>query len=108
MGTELENTIQKVDSKEARINQLTSGLTDTEIKVREIQRVLDEASGKELSLLSDIEQKRKEICEIQEEKASVVIHLESQQNILQRLTDEKDAAEKELRMSKSETQSLEE
>jgi len=106
--TELENTIQKVDSKEARINQLTSGLTDTEIKVREMQRVLDEASGKELSLLSDIEQKRKEICEIQEEKASVVIHLESQQNILQRLTDEKDAAEKELRMSKSETQSLEE
>merc|ERR1712129_524202 len=67
--TELENTIQKVDSKEARINQLTSGLTDTEIKVREMQRVLDEASGKELSLLSDIEQKRKEICEIQEEKA---------------------------------------
>ena len=105
---EIEEAIQKLDSKEARIGQLTSGLTDTEVKVKEMQRVLDDASGKELSLLSDIEQKRKEICEIQEEKASVVVHLESQQSILQRLTNEKNGAEKELRMSKTEMLSLEE
>lgn len=105
---EIEEAIQKLDSKESRIGQLTSGLTDTEVKVKEMQRVLDDASGKELSLLSDIEQKRKEICDIQEEKASVVVHLESQQSILQRLTNEKDAAEKELRLSKTEMLSLEE
>merc|ERR1712004_319492 len=78
------------------------------VKVKEMQKVLDEASGKELSLLSDIEQKRKEICEIQEEKASVVIHLESQQTIVSRLTDQKDAAEKDLRLSRGEVQALEE
>jgi len=105
---DLEESLQKIESKETRIGQLTSGLTDTEVKVKEMQRVLDEASGKELSLLSDIEQKRKEICEIQEEKASVVIHLESQQSILQRLTDQKDSAEKDLRLSRGEVQALEE
>jgi len=105
---ELEEIINKVDSKESRINQLTAGLNDTEVKVKEMQKVLDEASGKELSLLSDIEQKRKEICEIQEEKASVVVHLESQQTILERLTNQKDVAEKNLRMSKLEIESLEE
>ena len=104
----LEESQQNLECMESRISQLTSGLTDTEVKVKEMQRVLDEASGKELSLLSDIEQKRREICEIQEEKASVVIHLESQQSILQRLTDQKDAAEKELRLSRGEVQSLEE
>ena len=106
--TEIEQAHQKLDSKESRIGQLTSGLTDTEVKVKEMQRDLDDASGKELSLLSDIERKRKEICEIQEEKASVVVHLESQQSILQRLTDEKNEAEKELQISKTGMLSLEE
>merc|ERR1719234_2542188 len=48
---DLEESLHKIESKETRIGQLTSGLTDTEVKVKEMQRVLDEASGKELSLL---------------------------------------------------------
>ena len=57
---------------------------------------------------SQVEEKNKTIFAIEEEKANIVISFESQQTILDRLTAEKDAAETELRKSKTESEGLEE
>ena len=115
----LENEIQdkniicsdltsKVESKDTRIKQLEEGLSETETKVNEMQKAIEDALGKELNLLSDIEEKNKTIFAIEEEKSNIVISFESQQTILERLTTEKDFAEKESRKNKGELQALEE
>jgi len=115
----LENEIQdkniicsdltsKVESKDTRIKQLEEGLSETETKVNEMQKAIEDALGKELNLLSDIEEKNKTIFAIEEEKSNIVISFESQQTILERLTTEKDFAEKESRKNKGELQTLEE
>jgi early endosome antigen 1 len=115
----LENDVQErttrcsdlssdAESKDGRINQLEEGLSETETKVKEMQQAIEDALGKELNLLSDIEEKNKTIFAIEEEKSNIVISFESQQTILERLTSEKDVAEKESRMNKTELQTLEE
>jgi len=98
----------KAESKDARIKQLEEGLSETETKVKEMQKAIEDALGKELNLLSDIEEKNKTIFAIEEEKSNIVISFESQQTILERLTSEKDTAEKESRRNKTELQTLEE
>ena len=115
----LENDIQektnicsdltsKMETKETRIKQLEEGLSGTETKVNEMQKAIEDALGKELNLLSDIEEKNKTIFAIEEEKSNIVISFESQQTILERLTTEKELAEKESRKNKGELQILEE
>lgn len=98
----------EAESKDGRIKQLEEGLSETETKVKEMQQAIEDALGKELNLLSDIEEKNKTIFAIEEEKSNIVISFESQQTILERLTSEKDVAEKESRMNKTELQTLEE
>jgi len=103
-----EELVCKGDTKDSRISQLEEGLSETEKKVKEMQQAIEDALGKELNLLSDIEEKNKTIFAIEEEKSNIVISFESQQSILERLTCEKDVAEKESRMYKTELHSLEE
>ena len=107
-STECQDKVVVLEANRFRIQELETGLADTEVKVNEMRTAIEEAVGKERNLLSDIEEKNKTIFAIEEEKASIVISFESQQTILERLTGEKDSAEGQVRKCKAEMESLEE
>ena len=97
-----------LENKKGRISLLEAGIAQTEEKVNEMRATIEAALGKERNLLSDLEEKKKTIFAIEEEKANIVISFESQQTILDRLRVEKDTAEKERKMVKAELQCQEE
>ena len=101
------NLTTKLSHREGRITEVEAGLQETEKKVYEMQKAIEEAVGKERNLLSSIEEKDKTIFAIEEEKSNIVISFESQATILDRLTGEKDTAEKEARRTKLELQAAE-
>jgi len=102
---ELSKTLQ---SEKARVEELESVISATEDKVTEMRTAIEAATGKELSLLSDLEEKSKTISAIEQEKSSIVSNLQSKQTTLETLRQEKETAEHEAKMQHQERQLLEE
>merc|ERR1712096_47818 len=69
----------QLSGKETRISDMQTVISATETKVNEMKEAIEAAKGKERDLLSTIEENKKMITSIEEEKS---YHIETSQNLL--------------------------
>lgn len=98
----------KLSGKETRISDMQSVISSTENKIDEMREAIEAAKGKEIVLLSTIEENQKTITTIEEEKSSVVTNLKSKQTRLEHLNTEIQSLQVAIGEEKQEKQQLEE